>query len=131
MQRLVEPKLRKRRLEIVFLSTYRSETLYSSLTAAHIHKTLLSDSHVEVAKDFDVVYLLDNATLAKQKQYGVHLDETTGTRLHELPAHSVFIIDATGTTHNVYSNPDYTVRLASDVLLAAAQPYAARSPAAQ
>jgi hypothetical protein len=48
--------------------------------------------------------------------------------LHELPVPLVFIIDATGTIRYVYSNPDYTVRLASDALLAAAQTYAALVP---
>ncbi|HEY3655372.1 MAG TPA: peroxiredoxin family protein [Steroidobacteraceae bacterium] len=129
--RLVEPKLREQGFEIVFLSTDRPEILYSSLKAADIHYTLLSDSHLEAAKAFHVAYHLDDATLAKQKQYGVNLDETTGTPLHELPVPSVFIIDATGTIRYVYSNPDYTVRLASDALLAAAQPYAARGTAAK
>ena len=128
--RLVESKLREQGFEIVFLSTDRPEILYSSLKAADIHYTLLSDSHLEAAKAFHVAYHLDDATLAKQKQYGVNLDETTGTPLHELPVPSVFIIDATGTIRYVYSNPDYTVRLASDALLAAAQPYAARGTAA-
>ena len=129
--RLVEPKLREQGFEIVFLSTDRPEILYSSLKAADIHYTLLSDSYLEAAKAFHVAYHLDDATLAKQKKYGVNLDETTGTPLHELPVPSVFIIDVAGTIRYVYSNPDYTVRLASDALLAAAQPYAARSAAAK
>ena len=126
--RLVEPKLRERGFEIVFFSTDRPEILYSSLKAADIHYTLLSDSHLEAAKAFHVAYHLDDATIAKQKQYGVNLEETTGTTLHELPVPSVFIIDTTGTIRYVYSNPDYKVRLASDALLAAALPYAPSSP---
>ena len=126
--RLVEPKLRERGFEIVFFSTDRPEILYSSLKAADIHYTLLSDSHLEAAKAFHVAYHLDDATIAKQKQYGVDLEKTTGTTLHELPVPSVFIIDTTGTIRYVYSNPDYKVRLASDALLAAALPYAPSSP---
>jgi peroxiredoxin len=122
--RLVEPHLREQGFEIVFLSTDRPEILYSSLKAADIHYTLLSDSHLEAAKAFHVAYHLDDATIAKQKQYGVDLEKTTGTTLHELPVPSVFIIDTTGTIRYVYSNPDYKVRLASDALLAAALPYA-------
>ena len=126
--RLVEPKLRERGFEIVFFSTDRPEILYSSLKAADIHYTLLSDSHLEAAKAFHVAYHLDDSTIAKQKQYGVDLEKTTGTTLHELPVPSVFIIDTTGTIRYVYSNPDYKVRLASDALLTAAQPYAPRGP---
>ena len=126
--RLVEPKLRAQGFEIVFLSTDRPEILYSSLKEADIHYTLLSDSHLKAAKAFHVAYHLDDATIAKQKQYGVNLERTTGTTLHELPVPSVFIIDTTGTIRYVYSNPDYKVRLASDALLTAAMPYARKSP---
>jgi peroxiredoxin len=122
--RLVEPKLRAQGFEIVFLSTDRPEILYSSLKETDIHYTLLSDSHLDAANAFHVVYHLDDATLAMQKKYGVDLDTTTGTALHELPVPSVFIIDTTGTIRYVYSNPDYKIRLGADALLAAAQPFA-------
>jgi peroxiredoxin len=126
--RLVEPKLRALGFEIVFLSTDRPEILYSSLKATDIRYTLLSDSRLEAANAFHVAYHLDEATIAKQKQYGVDLEATTGTTQHELPVPSVFIIDTTGTIRYVYSNPDYKVRLASDALLTAALPYAPRAP---
>jgi peroxiredoxin len=121
--RLAEPKLREEGFEIVFLSTDRPEILYSSLKAEDIHYTLLSDSRLEAAKAFHIAYKLDNATLAMQKKYGVDLDKTTGTALHELPVPSVFIIDTKGTIRYVYSNPDYTIRLGAAALMAAAKPY--------
>jgi peroxiredoxin len=118
---LVEPKLRNSGFEIVFLSTDRPELLYSSLKATDIHYTLLSDSHLEAAKAFHIAYHVDDATLAKMREYGVDLEATTGTRQHELPVPSVFIIDTSGTIRFVYSNPDYKVRLGADALWAAAQ----------
>jgi len=121
---LVEPKLRNSGFEIVFLSTDRPELLYSSLKATDIHYTLLSDSHLEAAKAFHIAYHVDDATLAKMREYGVDLEATTGTRQHELPVPSVFIIDTSGTIRFVYSNPDYKVRLGADALWAAAQPLA-------
>jgi peroxiredoxin len=60
--RLVEPKLDEQGFEIVFLSTDRTDILYSSLKATDIHYTLLSDSHLESAKAFHVAYHLDDAT---------------------------------------------------------------------
>jgi peroxiredoxin len=82
---LVEPKLRKSGFEIVFLSTDRPELLYASLKATDIRYTLLSDSHLEAAKAFRVAYHVDDATLAKLREYGVDLEATTGTKQHELP----------------------------------------------
>jgi peroxiredoxin len=121
---LVEPKLRKSGFEIVFLSTDRPELLYTSLKATDIHYTLLSDNHLDAAKAFHVAYHVDDATLAKMREYGVDLEATTGTRQHELPVPSVFIIDTSGTIRFVYSNPDYKIRLGADALWAAAQPLA-------
>jgi peroxiredoxin len=122
--RLVEPKLRKSGFEIVFLSTDRPELLYTSLKASDIHYTLLSDSHLEAARAFHVAYHVDDATLSKMQEYGVDLEATTGTKQHELPVPSVFIIDTSGTIRFVYSNPDYKIRLGADALWAAAQPLA-------
>jgi peroxiredoxin len=104
---LVEPKLRKSGFEIVFLSTDRPELLYASLKATHIHYTLLSDSHLEAARAFHIAYHVDDATLAKMREYGVDLEATTGI------------------IRFVYSNPDYKIRLGADALWAAAQPLAA------
>jgi len=121
---LVEPKLRQSGFEIVFLSTDRPELLYTSLKAADIHYTLLSDSHLEAARAFHVAYHVDDATLAKMREYGVDLEASTGTKQHELPVPSVFIIDTSGTIRFVYSNPDFRIRLGADALWAAAQPLA-------
>ncbi|MGD0505734.1 MAG: peroxiredoxin-like family protein [Steroidobacteraceae bacterium] len=121
---LVEPRLRESGFEIVFLSTDRPELLYSSLKATDIHYTLLSDSQLEAAKAFHVAYHVDDATLAKMREYGVDLEATTGTKQHELPVPSVFIIDTSGTIRFVYSNPDYKIRLGADALWAAARPLA-------
>jgi peroxiredoxin len=121
---IVEPKLRKSGFEVVFLSSDRPELLYSSLKAADIHYTLLSDSHLEAAKSFHVAYHVDDATVAKLREYGEDLEATTGTKEHELPVPSVFIIDTSGTIRFVYSNPDYKIRLSADALWTAAQPLA-------
>ena len=122
--RLVEPKLRAQGFEIVFLSTDRPELLYSSLQNAGIHYTLLSDSQLEAARGFHIAYHVDDTTLAKMRDYGIDLEVTTGTKQHELPVPSAFIIDRSGTIRYVYSNPDYTVRLGADALSAAAVPFA-------
>ena len=121
---LVEPKLRKSGFEVVFLSTDRPELLYSSLKTTDIHYTFLSDSHLKAAKAFHVAYHVDDATLVKMREYGVDLEATTGTKEHELPIPSVFIIDTSGTIRFVYSNPDYRIRLGADALWTAAQPFA-------
>jgi peroxiredoxin len=94
------------------------------VSATDIHYTLLSDSQLDAAKAFHVAYHVDDATLAKMREYGVDLEATTGTKQHELPVPSVFIIDTSGTIRFLYLNPDYKVRLGADALWEAAQPLA-------
>jgi peroxiredoxin len=122
--RLVEPKLRANGFEILFLSTDRPELLYTSLKEQDIHYTLLSDNLLQAAEAFHVAFKIDDATYARQLQFGFDLEKTTGSQKHELPVPSVFIIDRSGVIRFVYSNPDFTVRLGADALWKAAQPFA-------
>jgi peroxiredoxin len=121
---LVEPKLRASGFDIVFLSTDRPQLLYTSPKEKDLNYTLLSDSQLHAAEAFHVAYKLDDPSYARQLRYGVDLEKTTGTRKHELPVPSVFIIDKSGMIRFVYSNPDFTVRLGADDLWKAAQPFA-------
>jgi peroxiredoxin len=121
---LVEPKLRASGFTILFISTDRPELLYSSLKAADIHYTLLSDGQLLAAKAFHIAYHLDDAAYARQLKWGVDLEKTTGSKEHALPVPSVFIIDSSGVIRFEYSNPDYSVRLAADELWKAAAPFA-------
>lgn len=122
--RLVEPKLRASGFTILFISTDRPELLYSSLKAADIHYTLLSDGQLLAAQVFHIAYHLDDAAYARQLVWGVDLEKTTGSKEHALPVPSVFIIDSSGVIRFEYSNPDYSVRLAADELWKAAAPFA-------
>ena len=119
----VEPKLKRAGFDVIFLSTDRPALLYASLKEQNrrLPYTLLSDSGLGAAEAFHIAYHLDDAAYAKQLQYGIDLEKTTGTALHELPVPSVFIIDKAGTIRFVYSNPDYSVRLQADELWSAAQ----------
>ena len=122
--RLVEAKLRASGFEIVFLSTDQPNLLYSSLKEKDIHYTLLSDNLMQAAQAFHIAYHVDESTLAKMREYGIDLEKTTGTQLHELPVPSVFIVDTSGTIRYEYSNPDYKIRLGADALWEAAKPFA-------
>ena len=122
--RLVEPKLRASGFVILFVSTDRPELLYSSLKAADIHYTLLSDGQLLAAKAFHIAYHLDEAAYARQLKFGVDLEATTGSSEHALPVPSVFVIDTSGVIRFEYSNPDYKVRLGADELWKAAAPFA-------
>lgn len=124
----VEPDIRKLGFDLLFLSADRPERLYASLSEPDIHYTLLSDAEMSASRAFGVAYRLDDAALAKYGEYGVDLEAASGQKHHELPVPAVFIVDTHGVIRFVYANPDYTVRIAPDDLLAAARRVADGTP---
>jgi len=116
----VEPKIIALGYRVLFLSTDRPELLYSSLKVK-VKYHILSDASLSAARAFGVAYRLDDKTVKQMQSFGVDLDSTQGTSMHELPVPSVFIIDRSGIVRFRHFNPDYRVRLDAASVLAAAQ----------
>lgn len=102
------------------LSADRPEKLRESVIKHLLTYTLLSDARMEAARAYGIAFQLDDATLAQYKSFGVDLEDASGETHHQLPVPSVFLLDREGVIRFVYSNPDYTVRIAPEELLAAA-----------
>jgi peroxiredoxin len=80
---------------------------------------LLSDSQMTAARAFRIAYEVDQETLAKLQSHGVDLEAASGEKHHQLPVPSVYVVDTNGRIQFAYVNPDYTVRLDPQLLLAA------------
>lgn len=117
--RTVVPKLNQEGYDVLFLSTDRPEILKSSLKEPMDYH-LLSDNEVHAARAFGIAYRLDDATYAKYQTYGLDLEQIQGTKLHELPAPAVIVIDRTGKIRFLHASEDYTVRLSAAEVLQAA-----------
>lgn len=105
--------------QIVAVSPDRPEKLRESLQKHEVNYTLLSDSDMAAAQAFGIAFQVDDETVTKYQGYGIDLDDASGRAHHLLPVPSVFLVDAEGVIVFQYVNPDYTVRLHPDVLLAA------------
>jgi peroxiredoxin len=123
--RAVVPKLNQEGYDVLFLSTDRPEILKSSLKEPMDYH-LLSDNEVHAARAFGIAYRLDDATYAKYQTYGLDLEQTQGTKLHELPAPAVVVIDRTGKIRFLHASEDYTVRLSAAEVLKAAHTAASK-----
>ena len=127
-----EPQLLELGYDLVFMSADQPDLLYSSLKEPDIHYTLLSDARMNAARAYGVAFRVDDATYTKYKGYGIDLEAASGETHHELPVPAVFIINTGGVIEFEYANPDYKVRLKSDVLVAEARRLAeATTPAAR
>lgn len=121
--RKAESELRDMGFEIWFISIDRPELLYESLEQPDIGYTVLSDSKLEATRKFGLAFRVDDETVERYLTYDIDLEGSSGEGHHVLPAPATFIIAQGGVIRFQYTNPDYTVRLHPDVLLAAARAY--------
>jgi peroxiredoxin len=117
----VESELAELGFPVVAISADRPELLTKSREAEGLGYTLYSDSSLAAARAFGIVFQLDDAMVAKYREYGIDLEAASGQAHHQLPVPSVFLVAAGGTILWVASDPDYKVRPDNATLLEAAR----------
>jgi len=118
----IEPRLRELGYRILAVSPDRPEKLRESVNKQELSYELLSDSKMDAARAFGVAFRLDDATVKKYRDsYGIDIEADSGETHHQLPVPAAFVIGRDGRIHFVYANPDYKVRVDTDVLYAAAR----------
>lgn len=119
--RKIEAELKSLGFKVIALSPDRPEKLKRSLEAKGLGYALYSDSELEAARKFGIVYQVDEAHVAKFIGYGIDLEDASGKTHHQLPVPSVFLVNPKREILWVYSNPDYKVRPDNAELLKAAK----------
>ncbi|MBW2419227.1 MAG: redoxin domain-containing protein [Deltaproteobacteria bacterium] len=122
--RKVQSELAGLGFPVIAISADRPALLAKSLEAKELGYTLYSDSSLEAARAFGIVYQLDDAMVARYAGYGIDLEAASGRDHHQLPVPSVFLVEAGGIIRWVYSNPDHRVRPDNESLLEAARRFA-------
>ena len=117
----IEPDLVELGYRLIAISTDRPEKLRESIQKHDLSYTLLSDSTARAARAFLIAYRVDDAAYERLQGFGIDLEEASGEDHHLLPVPSVFLVGRDGIIRFVYSNPDYTVRIAPEALLEAAR----------
>lgn len=117
----IESQLVELGYKVAAVSPDQPRKIGEKLEEKDISYLLLSDSQLEGARSFGLVYKLDDKTLAEYDEYGIDLKEASGEDHNMLPVPAVYIIDKKGIIRFSYVNPNYKVRLDPDVLLCAAR----------
>lgn len=109
------PELEKLGYQVIAVSTDAPDKLGQSAEKGKLAYTLLSDADLAVARQFGIAYKAPEG-------YWKMLPATTGGKDVDLllPVPSVFILDKKGAIQFEYINPDFTKRLSSELLKAAA-----------
>lgn len=115
------PQLQKMGYEIVGISPDSPEFLNDLREGQSVPYTLLSDDDMEASKTMGLAYKLDDVTVTKYKSMGLDLEARSGHKHHLLPVPAVYFVNEEGKIVFSYVNPDYKVRIQSDVLLSVAK----------
>jgi peroxiredoxin len=92
-----------------------------SLSMAEKHEltfAVLSDVGNQVARQFGLVFTIEEAVRAAHKQVGANLPAFNGNDSWELPIAGTFIVDQSGTVRLAFVDPDFTRRLDPSVIIA-------------
>ena len=79
---------------------------------------VLSDMGNQMARQFGLVFTLDEAVRGAYKQVGADLPRFNGTDSWELPMAGTFLVDHSGIVRLAFVDPDFTRRLDPSVIFA-------------
>ncbi len=104
--------------QIVAITPDQFDQLVISDTSSKADFTLYSDASAENIKAFGLDWKVSDELYTKYKdQYGMDLEAWSGEKHHTLPVPAVFIIK-NGIILFEYVNPNYSVRLSPETLIA-------------
>jgi len=120
--RRTEAELNEMGFDVWFVSPDKPELLSQGKDSEFGYR-LFSDPEMNAAQAFGIAFRLDDETFERYAGFGNNLNQRSGGDHQALPAPATFIIGTDGKVQFGYVNPDYSVRLAPEVLLAAARAY--------
>jgi peroxiredoxin len=119
--RPVVSKLTDLGYQVFGISADRPGKLGQTAEDHEIGYTLLSDNDLVGARAFGIAFDVGEDYVMKLREHGIDLNEASGKDHRLLPVPAAFVVGDDGTIRYAYVNPDYTVRVDPDVLLAAAK----------
>jgi peroxiredoxin len=122
-------ELRKLGYQIVAISPDNLEALAGTTEKHHLLYKLFSDRAMRVSDAYGVAYRITAKTAAAYKENGIDLAPIPGQEDFWLPVPTAFIVGRDGVIKFVYYNPDPSVRISSQELIAAAKAATDPSPA--
>lgn len=119
--RKIEKDMKAAGVQLLAISTDRPEELKKSIEKNKIEYQLYSDSKMNVAKAFGIAFKVDDQTVKKYKNYKIDLEAVSGEKHHLLPVPAVFALNKDSIIEFSHVNPNYKVRLSSNILTAVVQ----------
>lgn len=119
----IENDLHELGYQMIAISIDKPEKLKESLDKHQLSYTLLSDSKAEASTAFGLAFKVADDYNKMLLSHNMNLEEASGEKHHILPVPAVFLVDKEGVIQFEYVNPNYKVRLKSEILLKVAEQY--------
>ena len=103
--------------QIIAVSPDRLDKLSETIEKHQMKYTLLSDSKMQASIKFGIAFKVDDGTVKKYRGYGIDLNDASGQSHHMLPVPAIFLVGTDGIIKFTYANPDYKIRLDTQILL--------------
>jgi peroxiredoxin len=123
-----ELELRQLGYQIVAVSPDPISVLSQTAVRRHLRYRLLSDRDLKASADYQVVFRISAADEKDYRANGINLPPIPGQADYWLPIPTAFVVGRDGRIKFVYSNPDPSVTISTDALLAAAKSALATTP---
>jgi len=117
----IEEQLYDMGIQILAVSPDKPSYLKESMMEHDLNYQLLSDSDMSATKEFGLAFRVDTTTVNRYKRNGMDLAERSGYDHYLLPVPAAFLVDTNAMIEYRYFNPDYTVRIENDEILAAVE----------
>ena len=114
----VLPQLQELGASLVAISPQTPDRSLSLVEKQQLTFTVLSDVGNQVARQFGLVFTIDEAVRAAHRRIGANLPAFNGDDSWELPMTGTFLIDQSGIVRLAFVNPDFTRGLDPSVIVA-------------
>ncbi|EHQ25218.1 alkyl hydroperoxide reductase/ Thiol specific antioxidant/ Mal allergen [Mucilaginibacter paludis DSM 18603] len=104
---------------VIAVTPETKQGIDKTIRKTHASFSIVQDKGYFIMKSYKVNYVLDDATVAKYKGFGLDLNVSNGNTDHVLPVPATYLINPSGKIAFVHFNKDYTRRASvSDMMRA-------------
>jgi peroxiredoxin len=114
----VLPQLRELGASLVAISPQTPDHSLSLVDKQQLTFAVLSDVGNQVARQFGLVFTIEEAVRTAHRRIGANLPAFNGDDSWELPMAGTFLIDQSGTIRLAFVDPDFSRRLDPSVVIA-------------
>jgi peroxiredoxin len=112
------PELQALGASLVAISPQTPDSSLSTAEKGELTFAVLSDVGNQVARQFGLVFTIDEVVRDAYRRVGAELSGFNGTESWELPIPGTFIVDQTGIVRLAFVDPDFTHRLDPSIIIA-------------